>query len=677
MKKILLIFFLIFTSLYLFSFEIVVEKKKFDANTSSILREPLKISIVKKIDENINYNDLYVKFEKICGDILFEKDSLNFQGPEIEIIPKTGKKPGTNLVRANIFYRERLIESIDFKIILFNWFEIFVTLLGGLGLFLFGMKFMSESLQNFAGEKIKFFITKITKNTFSGILTGTVITSLIQSSSATTVITVGLVNAGLMTLSQSIGIIMGANIGTTMTAQLIAFKLESLSLPAITAGVIMILFGSRKIKIVGETIFGFGLLFYGISLMSSSISPLKESHKIVEYMVKFEGNPFLAMLSGMILTFIVQSSSGTVGLTMVLATQELITINTAIPLILGENIGTTITALIASISSNTDGKRAAIIHTLFNMMGVSYMMFGIYFLKIDGIPIYYKFLDIITPGKNLMGENVGRFIANSHTLFNVFNTIILLPFASFLEKISKILIKDKKTTKENFFVTKYLDKNLLLNPHLALYNVKKEMVEMIKIACDSINFSTDYLVNGHQEIAEQIRKYELKTDFLQNEITNYLISISKEELSDEEFAQIPVLIHSINDIERIGDQSINILEFANFIKENDIKLPQKAYIEIKNMNETLQKMISEIILAIEDMSYERINNIFIFEEELNDLEKKYNREHLLRLSNKICESSSAAVFTDILTSYERSGDHITNIAEAIKNKFQWGKDDKV
>lgn len=677
MKKLLVLFIFIVSFNFLFPYEIKVEKNKFDCPTSSILKEPIKIKLYYEKQDSIDENDFLVIFEKVYGDIEVEPESLKFEDGEISVYPKVGKKMGTNILRANIFYKNYQVDKFDFKVVGLNWIEIIVILLGGLGLFLFGMKFMSDSLQNFAGERIKFFITKMTKNTFFGVLTGGIVTSFIQSSSATTVIVVGLVNAGLMTLTQSIGIIMGANIGTTMTAQLIAFKFESLALPAITAGVLMILFGSRRIKIAGETIFGFGLLFYGISLMSSSISPLKESHKLVEFMMKFEDSPILSMLTGMIITMIIQSSSATVGLTMVLAVQGLIGINTAVPLILGENIGTTITALLASLSSNINGKRAAIIHSLFNVIGVFYMMIGIYFVKINGVPLYYKFLELITPGNNFAGENIQRYLANSHTFFNVFNTLVFLPFAGVLESISKFIIKDKKGVKDNFFAPKYLDKNLLLNPHLALFNVKKEMMEMIEVASQSIELATKTLLEGNQEFVEQVRKLEMKTDILQNEITNYLISISKEDLTDQEFSQIPVLIHSINDIERVGDHSINILEFASMIRDNRIEFPKEAYEEIKSMSEVLQKMMKEAYFAIEDLSLERVNEIFILEEKLNDFEKRYNRTHLLRVSNKSCSSDSAAIFTDILTSYERCGDHITNIAEAIKNKFQWSKNDKV
>lgn len=675
MKRSFLFLIFVFSFIFLFPYEIKVEKNKFDCSTNSILKEPLKLNLYIEKNDSVEEKGFLVVFEKVYGDISVEEESLHFQDGKVIVHPKVGKKMGTNILRANIFYNGYQVDKYDFKVVGLNWLEIIVTLLGGLGLFLFGMKFMSDSLQNFAGERMKYFITKMTKNTFFGVLTGGLVTSFIQSSSATTVIVVGLVNAGIMTLTQSIGVIMGANIGTTMTAQLIAFKLESLSLPAITIGVLMILFGSRKVKITGETILGFGLLFYGISLMSSSISPLKESHKLLEFMTKFDNSPILSMLTGMLITMIIQSSSATVGLTMVLAVQGLIGINTAVPLILGENIGTTITALLACISSNINGKRAAIIHSLFNVIGVSYMMLGIYFVKINGVPLYYRFLEFITPGNNLSGENVQRYLANSHTFFNVFNTILFLPFAKVLENMSRFIIRDKKEVKDNFFAPKYLDRNLLLNPHLALYNVKKEMMEMIDVASNSIDLATKTLVEKNFDNVELIKKLEMKTDILQNEITNYLISISKEDLTDQEFSQIPVLIHCINDIERIGDHSINILEFATMIKDNRIELTKKAYDEINSMHEILQKMMREAYFAIEDLSVERINEIFILEDKLNDFEKRYNRAHLLRISDKLCSSESAAIFTDILTSYERCGDHVTNIAEAIKNKFQWSKND--
>ncbi|MDD3804591.1 MAG: Na/Pi symporter, partial [bacterium] len=385
----------------------------------------------------------------------------------------------------------------------------------------------------------------------------------------------------------------------------------------------------------------------------------------------FSKSPIIAMFAGMVITMVVQSSSATVGLTMVLASQGLIDIYAAVPLVLGENIGTTITALFAALSSNRNGKRAAIIHTLFNVIGVSYMMAGFYLFKIGGVPAYLKLIELITPGLNLAGENIGRYIANSHTVFNVFNALVFIPFAGVLKFIAEKIIPDAKTTEKRTSTTKFLDKNLLVNPHIALFQVRREMQHMLDTAKDSINMATEVLTENKVENIDKVKRMEMKTDLLQNEITSYLISISKEHLTDEEFSQIPVYIHSINDIERIGDHSTNILEFAQMLRESKIDFSKSAFDDVRKMNSTLMRMMEEANAAIEDMSEERIRDIFVMEDNLNEYEREFNKDHMLRLTKNTCKNESAALFTDILSSYERCGDHVMNIAQAINNKFQW------
>ncbi|MGE3063867.1 MAG: Na/Pi cotransporter family protein [bacterium] len=671
MNKNLLIILVVCFSINLFSMNLSTNWSKMQSMTNSFADEPVKIIIEK--DSNSNCDSIFAVFEALSGKMEFFNDTVFAdKNGIIENQVKIGKSMGDYIFKADVYNGTTLIKSFNYKVIGLNIIEIIIILLGGLGLFLFGMKYMSDGLQNISGDTFRNIIAKVTKNTFFGVLTGVVITSIIQSSSATTVMVVGLVNAGIMTLKQSIGIIMGANIGTTMTAQLIAFKFETVALPCISIGVLMLLFARKqKLKLFGETLFGFGLLFFGITMMSNAITPIKDSPKLIEFFITFSKSPILAMLAGMVITMVIQSSSATVGLTMVLAAQGLIDIYAAVPLVLGENIGTTVTALLAALSSNRNGKRAAIIHSLFNVIGVTYMMVGFYFVKIDGVPAYLKLIDWMTPGRNLAGENIARYIANSHTTFNVFNAIVFLPFAGVLKFIAEKIIPETKTVEKRTTTTKYLDKNLLVNPHIALFHVRKEMQHMLDTAKDSIDLATEVLTENKTENIDKVKKLEIKTDMLQNEITTYLISISKEHLTDEEFSQIPVYIHSINDIERIGDHSMNLLEFAQMLREGKIDFSKVAFENIKKMNSVLLKMMEQANAAIEDMSEERVREIFVMEDNLNEYEREFNKEHLLRLNQNTCNNESAALFTDILSSYERCGDHIMNIAQAINNKYQW------
>ncbi|MDD3803549.1 MAG: Na/Pi symporter, partial [bacterium] len=328
-----------------FSLEFKTDWNKMQGMTGSFADEPVKITIEKDSIENCD--SVYAVFTSLSGKLVFFKDTVFADNKGIiENQVKIGSKMGDYIFKADVYNGETFLKSFDYKLVGLNVVEIIIILLGGLGLFLFGMKYMSEGLQNISGDTFRNIIAKVTKNTFFGVLTGVVVTSIIQSSSATTVMVVGLVNAGIMTLMQSIGIIMGANIGTTMTAQLIAFKFEQVALPCISIGVLLLLFAkNQRVKLSGETLFGFGLLFFGITMMSQAINPIKDSPKLVEFFITFSKSPIIAMFAGMVITIVVQSSSATVGLTMVLASQGLIDIYAAVPLVLGENIGTTITAL--------------------------------------------------------------------------------------------------------------------------------------------------------------------------------------------------------------------------------------------------------------------------------------------------------------------------------------------
>lgn len=653
--------------------EIKTDWLKTNARANTVPDKPMKITVVPdSTEEAYQYYAVYSILEG-KGELQADMVNADRNGHIINNL-KLSSKMGINIVQAKIYENEQLIKVVNFKIFGIDWVSIIVGLIGGLGLFLFGLKYMSEGLQKVAGDRLRNIIATLTRNTFLSVIVGLAVTSIIQSSSATTVMVVGLVNAGLMNLAQSIGVIMGANIGTTITAQLIAFKLGNLALPAIAVGVCMIMFTkSSRFRYWGETIFGFGLLFMGMGLMSSTVSPLRESEQIINFFVKFSKNPFLAMTVGMVVTFVIQSSSATVGLTIVLASQGLIDIYGAIPLIFGENIGTTITASLAALSSSREGKRAALIHAMFNIFGVTYMMIAFLFIKYKNVPVYLYLVDLVTPGNNLAGENVERFIANSHTIFNIFNTLVFLPFAGVLKFLAEKIVPYKKVSKEMSVEPLYLDRNLLHNSGFAFGQVRKEMQHMLLTAKEAIMLSSDMIITGNDSTIDRVRFLERKTDILQNQITNYIIDISKEDLTDSDASRIPVYIHSINDIERVGDHAINLTEIYAELKENNLKMSEPAIEEITAMRDTVMRMIDIVNETIEKYSEDKLEELFVLEEKLNDNEKIYTRNHTLRMTDQTCEIKSNTVFTDTLSVFEKTGDHILNIAQAIYNKFEWGE----
>ena len=672
-KKTILIIFTILFSITVSAFEITVNWTKGNQRVNSITEIPAEMTISP--DSLHSISDFYADFTIVegKGKVLVERVFPNREGI-IEARFKTSKAMENNIYMAKIYHKDDLVKVINFQIFGLDWMKIIFGIIGGLALFLFGMKFMSDGLQRVAGDRMRSIIATLTKNTFFSVIVGLFVTSIIQSSSATTVMIVGFVNAGLMTLAQSIGVIMGANIGTTVTAQLIAFKLTDYALPAIAIGVFMILFAKHsKYKNYGEVIFGFGLLFLGMTMMSATVHPLRSAPEITEFFVNFSHNPLLAMLTGIIITVIVQSSSATVGLTIVLASQGLIDVYGAVPLIFGENIGTTITATFAALSSNRQGKRAALVHGLFNVIGVTYMMLGFYFVKIRGVPAYLRLVDWITPGNNLAGENLARYVANSHTIFNVCNTLIFLPFTGVIRRIVEkvIPLKEEDEIKEST-KAKYLDENLLNNPSIALGQVKKEMKHMLETARESMKTATEIIVDNKDNKIDKVKFLERKTNYLQNIITQYIINISRGELFEKEADQIPVYIHSINDIERVGDQSINLIEYYQIRKEKGLKFSDEAITEIKEMNRILMEMITLVDRNMEKAySVEDIEKCYILEERLNENERAFANNHINRMRKDVCDMESNSVYADILNAYERAGDHIINIAQAISKHFEW------
>ncbi|NIN35805.1 MAG: Na/Pi cotransporter family protein, partial [Gammaproteobacteria bacterium] len=439
-------------------------------------------------------------------------------------------------------------------------------LLGGLGLFLFGMKIMSEGLQKIAGSRMRKILGALTNNRIVGTLVGIAVTTIIQSSSATTVMVVGFVNAGLMSLVQSIGIILGANIGTTVTAQLIAFKITKYALPAIGIGAGFKLFSkNKKWSYLGEVLLGFGLLFFGLSVMKSAFDPLKTSEEFRQLFLIVGDNHLLGVLIGAVLTMIVQSSSATIGITIALASSGIISFEASMALILGENIGTTITANLAAIGTNLAARRTALAHFLFNAIGVCYMLvFFTFFLK---------FISSITPGDAdfiiqtqeqavRLGGDLGdkpfiaRHIANTHTMFNIINTIIFLPLVGLLAKLSTMMIRGREADIE--FHLQYLDSRVLNTPPIALAQARSETRRMAKIAQEMVDETLAFLQDHDLKRIAVLEKKEELTDLLQKEITDFLVSLSQQSITQESSKEVASMMHMVNDLERVGDHCENL-----------------------------------------------------------------------------------------------------------------------
>jgi len=449
---------------------------------------------------------------------------------------------------------------MDIKILIF-------TLIGGLGLFFFGMQTMSDGLKNIAGDRLKAILSMVTKLPLIGILVGALVTCLIQSSSATTVMVVGFVNAGLLALKQAISVIIGANIGTTFTAWLVSsmsvFKVTHYALPVVGIGYGMSIFGRNKnTKFWGQVLMGFGLLFMGLGFMKDAFMPLRESQHVKDMFFRFGDNPLLGVLVGMLVTMLIQSSSATIAIVQLMAFNGIISFPAAITLMLGGDIGTTITAQLAAVGTNLQARRAAMSHTLFNVIGVSYMLFFVY------TGWFTKFINFIVPGEITI-KNIMIYIAIANSLFKLTNAAVFLPLIGFLERASIFLVPKRKGMLE--MGPQYLEKHLLATPPIAVEQARKETVRMIGLASESVTRSVNSFLTGNLSMLKPIPKFEQAVDNLQSAITQYLVELSQRNLSQEVSEELPVLIHSVNDIERIGDHAENIMELSE--RKTEKKLP--------------------------------------------------------------------------------------------------------
>jgi phosphate:Na+ symporter len=535
-----------------------------------------------------------------------------------------------------------------------NWQEMLFQFLGGLGIFLFAIKYMGDGLQKAAGDRLRAILDRFTTNPFMGVLVGIIVTVLIQSSSGTTVITVGLVSAGFMTLRQAIGVIMGANIGTTVTAFIIGLDVGAYALPIMAVGAFLIFFIKKnQVRNLGEVIFGFGGLFLGLELMSGGMKPLRDLEAFTDMMLSMSDQPMLGVVVGTIFTLIVQSSSATVGILQGLYSENLVDLNGALPILFGDNIGTTITAVLASIGASVAAKRAAATHVLFNIVGTV-----IFMLLLIPFTAYVEWVSGVLALENKMQ------IAFAHGSFNIANTIIQFPLIGAWAWLVTKMIPGEDVTIE--YKPKHLDRHFIeQSPAVAIGQAKEEIIRMGEFGVRGLQESFEYLKTGNKKHAETAYQIEDAINNLDRKITDYLVEITSVSISPVESARHFMLMDTVRDIERIGDHFENIIELIDYRDVNRVKLTEDAMNDLTEMFtltiETVQKAIDS--LNLNDMEMART----VAEKEvlIDKMERKFRKNHILRLNEGRCTAQSGMVFVDIVSNLERVGDHAVNIAEAI------------
>ncbi|MBN1298815.1 MAG: Na/Pi cotransporter family protein [Actinobacteria bacterium] len=535
-----------------------------------------------------------------------------------------------------------------------EYIKIILQVLGGLALFIFGIERLSSSLQKLASNKLKTVINILSKKPWAGVFVGVAITAIIQSSSATSVMSVGFVNAGLMTLRQAISIIMGANVGTTVTAQIVSLKVSMLTYPLIIAGFLTFFIGRRRvIKNTGIAIMGLGILFLGMQIMTDAFAPLKESQDFKNLLITFGKNPFLGLLVGIITTGILQSSSATIGLLIAMASQGLIGIEAAIPILIGDNIGTCVTALISSIGTTITAKRAAFSHLMFNIFGTAIFFILIYVFRLQNFII------------NISGESIPRQIANIHTIFNLVTVILLLPMIGIFEKIiTKIFPGKDVVVNKNAL---YLEKRLISTPVLAMEQAKKEFVRIIGIAHEMLNLSMERIDSKDTLLDQRVLDRETAVDSITEDVVRYLTKVSQNAMAFSLSNELTNLFHIAYDIERTGDHAESILYLCRIKEENRMKFPKIAMDELDEARFKANELFESLKKGITDNDAEKIAECETLESELDLIVRKARSNHLYRLQKGQCMPLSGVVFADIVLHIERIGDLLYGISKNIKN----------
>ena len=527
---------------------------------------------------------------------------------------------------------------------------------GGLGLFLFGMELMSDSIEKVAGARLRRILEIFTTNRFMGMIVGIIFTGIIQSSSACTVMVVSFVNSGLMNLYQAAGVILGANIGTTITSQLVSFNLSKIAPLILLVGVVVMMFTKKeKVRKVAEVVVGFGILFVGLSTMSQAMANMKNEPQVVNLLMSLK-NPFLATLMGFALTAIIQSSSVTVSIVLLLANQDLLPLPITLYIILGCNIGACATAMLASMTGKKDAKRAALIHLLFNIIGT----------VIIYIALFVAGDQIVELIKSISADN-GRFVANAHTLIKIAQVIMLFPFTSWLVKMTYLIVpgEDQKVGYRESYQLKYIGDKVVFNPATAVVEVVKELERMASLAEENLNRAMNALITLDEEDIEEVYEVEKNINFLNHAITDYLVKINQTTLPIEDLNSLGALFHVVNDIERIGDHAENVADAARQRKEEGISISKEAQKELGDMLEMVNKIIRYAVEMFAKSDETHMQEIITLEDQVDEKERELQKKHVERLTKGECSPEAGMIFSDIVSGLERVADHATNIAFAI------------
>ena len=535
-----------------------------------------------------------------------------------------------------------------------NYQQMAFGFLGGLGLFLFCIKYMGDGLQMAAGDRLRYILDKYTTSPFLGVLVGIFVTALIQSSSGTSVITIGLVGAGLLTLRQAIGIIMGANIGTTITTFIIGFNITHYALPILFLGAACLFFVKHNfINNLGRILFGFGGIFFALTLMSGAMEPLKYLPAFTELTVKLSRQPVLGVFIGTLITMMVQASSATISILQNVYKENLITLKAALPVLFGDNIGTTITAIIAVIGANTSAKRLALSHTMFNVIGTAIFMI-----------LLSPFTMFVEKMAQILHLNPKVTIAFAHGSFNIMTTILLFPFIGLLEYIVVKLIKEKDEDKVEH-KPKYLDAALISAPSIALGQVKQEIFSMISITLKSLEKSIDFFHNHDEKDAERVEKSEDAINNIDQEITKYLTTLSQEHITEKDGEEISMYLDMCRDVERIGDHAIGIVRDVRYEIKKKVVFTDMAHQEVEKLFRISKRIIETAEEAIKNNDTEKAFAVVDLHNKLYAKEKEVRKAHIRRVSKQQCDVKAGLYYIDVVSHFTRIGDHARNLVEKM------------
>lgn len=571
--------------------------------------------------------------------------------------------------------------GIVINVLAMSRLSLVIAILGGLGIFIFGMTMMSDGLQQLAGDRLKGLLQMFTSNRINAMLAGLVVTSIIQSSGACTVMVVGFVNAALLNINQAIGIILGSAIGTTVTAQMVSFKLDALALPAVAVGVLCMLMAKKsRSKGIAVTILGFGLLFYGMMLMSSELKALADFPSFVRFFKTFDCTPeigstampftntIIMICIGIVVTVLVQSSSATVGVAIALADSGLLDFYTAVPFVLGCNIGSNATGLIASIGTNRASQQTAVAATLFKILAVLIML-PLFYVPINGVPCFLALTDVITSGDVFASipENIGRHVASMHTLFNICSVVVFLPFINMLAVMSRYIVPSRKEELVKKSIV-HLEPHLLNTPSAALSQVFSALMTMTRVAMEQTRKSVVSVTDSeHETPNDEFNAVEDQIDDAQKAAMDYLVLLTRHHLNLTQSASIPIFMHCVNDIERIGDRALNIYDLLPILKHKDMSFSPQAIGEIKEISDLLNQMERMLMDGMSRNDMDTIQKIIEMNNEVKHMTARFERSHEARLQALDCTVEKGVVFVELLSNLERISAHLTNIAERAKD----------